>query len=288
VSTAATTAPRLQPDHSLEKIADKTGRSVEVLARFVHAIEARGQAVLVGPAGAGKTFLAFELARHLVGGGDGFFEVLQLHASYTYEDFVQGHKPVLRPDGSTTWPLSRGRFLRFCDDARQRTGRCVLILDELQRADVGRVFGELLYLLERRGEPMWLARGEAPVDIPANVRILATMPSAAPPRRFDDDALRRRFAFLPVPPETEVLRRYHAKTGFRVEGLLRALARADEHLGPPMQRLGTSYFLRDDLARVIEDVWRFEVEPVLEERLEDRPEALASLRWDAVRGYFDV
>lgn len=281
------TEPRLQPDHALAKIAEKTGRPQALLARFVEAIEARGQAVLVGPAGAGKTYLAFELARHLVGGGDGFFDVLQLHASYTYEDFVQGHKPVLRPDGSTTWPLSRGRFLRFCDDARKRRGRCVLVLDELQRADVGRVFGELLYLLERRGEPMWLARGEAPVEIPANVRIVATMPSVGPRPRFDDDVLRRRFAFLPVPPEPEVLRRFHARTGFAVEGLLRALARVDEQLGPPMQRLGTSYFLREDLARVIEDVWRFEVEPVLEERLEDRPEALAALRWDAVRGYFD-
>ena len=274
---------RLQPDHPIAKIHERTGRDAKLLERWVSAIERKGQAVLVGPPGAGKSFLASQLARHLVAGGDGFVQRLVLHPGATYEDFVQGYRPVLRKDGTTHWPLSRGRFYLFVEKALQRRGRCVLILEEMQRADVGTLLGELVHLLEARDEPMPLAAGEMPFVLPTNVRILGTMSASDPRKGAADHVLRRRFAYLRVAPDPETLRRFHARTGFDVEGLLGVIARADALIRDPDRALGVSYFLREDLAETIEDVWRFEVEPMLESILESRPADAARLRWDAVR-----
>lgn len=274
---------RANPDHSLAKIADKTGRTERELAGFVAAIERKGQAVLVGPPGAGKTFLAEELARHLTGGGDGIVRVLGMHASWTYQDFVQGYRPERRADGSVYYPLERGRFVQFCDDARVREGRSVLVLDELHRCDAPRILGELLYLLEKRGEPIPLALGEVPFDVPAKVRVLATASSTHDGLLLPDAVLRRRFAFLPIAPSRELLRKFHARTGYRVDGLLAAMDRVDATVDDSRFALGVTFFLRERLETELEGIWRFEVEPLLEAVLRTRTEKMPLLRWDAVR-----
>ncbi|MBN8615241.1 MAG: AAA family ATPase [Deltaproteobacteria bacterium] len=276
-------AYREQPEVPLSRIADKSGRELALLERWVAAIERRGQAVLYGPPGSGKSHMAKELARHLVGGGDGFVRHLVLHGSSSYEDFVQGHRPVVRKDGTTWFPLVRGRFVQFAEDALRRRGTCVLILDEMHRADVGRVLGELVHLLEHRGEPFPLAAGDTSIVLANNIRILGTMSSSDARSDAADLVLRRRFAYLRVTPDPNVLRAFHRETGFEVEGLIAVLARLDHTIRDPDRALGLTYFLRRDLGRTIEDIWRFEVEPTLEILLRDRQSELARFRWDAVR-----
>lgn len=279
------TMPAIKPAYTLEQCAEETGFDSETLERWVRAIERKGQAILYGPPGTGKTFLAEHLARHVIGESDGFSQLVQLHPAYAYEDFVIGIRPRSRPEGGLDYPLVPGRFVQFCDEARSRSGRCVLILDEINRANLARVFGELMYLLEYRDASVPLAGGSV-FSIPENVRIIGTMNTADRSIALVDHALRRRFAFLALRPRHDVLRRYHERnsTGFPVDRLIAVLARLNAEINDPHYEIGISYFLRPDLAIQIEDVWRMEIEPYLEEYFFDRVEKVDVFRWDVIGG----
>jgi 5-methylcytosine-specific restriction protein B len=266
----------------LATIAEETGFDEADLARWVRAIERKGQAVLYGPPGTGKTFLAHKLAAHLIGGGDGFSELVQFHPAYAYEDFIQGIRPRSE-GGQLSYPLEPGRFLDFCRRAEQRRDPCVLIIDEINRANLSRVFGELMYLLEYRAESAPLAGGGR-LRIPANVRLIGTMNTADRSIALVDHALRRRFAFIRLWPNFEALRRYHqrAQTGFPVEKLIDLLASLNKHIGDPHYEVGITFFLRPTLAEELPDIWQMEIEPYLEEYFFSQPDKLEEFRWPAI------
>jgi 5-methylcytosine-specific restriction protein B len=269
-------------EYSLAQCARDTGLDEALLARWVQAIERKGQAILYGPPGTGKTFVAERLAEHMTGGGDGFWELVQFHPAYTYEDFVQGLRPRTRPEGGLDYPLVPGRFLEFCETARTCQDRCVLIIDEINRANLSQVFGELMYLLEYRDREIQLAGGTA-FRVPANVRLIGTMNTADRSVALVDHALRRRFAFLALYPDYDVLRRFHANTGFPVAGLINTLQRLNRQIGDPHYEVGITFFLRWNLAEQLEDIWRMEIEPYLEEYFFDQPEKVAAFRWDVIK-----
>ncbi|NMG06090.1 AAA family ATPase [Brasilonema sp. UFV-L1] len=270
----------LQPEYSLNQCALDTGIEEETLVNWLKAIERKKQAIFYGPPGTGKTYIAKKLAKYLTGGSDGFVDLVQFHPAYTYEDFVQGIRPQ-RIDGELDYPLVNGRFLDFCYKACSRQHICVLIIDEINRANVARVFGELMYLLEYRDEKMPLAAGEV-FSIPANVRIIGTMNTADRSIALVDHALRRRFAFIPVYPNYEILRRYHLDTTFPVQKLIQTLMTLNQAIGNPHNEVGISFFLRADLAEQIENIWQLEIEPYLEEYFFDQPSKVDQFRWNEV------
>jgi 5-methylcytosine-specific restriction protein B len=267
----------------LLQLAEETGFDEAELARWVRAIERKGQAILYGPPGTGKTFVAEKLAAHLIGGGDGFFDLVQFHPAYAYEDFVQGIRPQSEGD-HLSYPVVPGRFLEFCAEASQRRERCVLIIDEINRANLSRVFGELMYLLEYRERAIPLAGGGF-FKIPANVRLIGTMNTADRSIALVDHALRRRFAFLALYPNYDLLRRYHQRqqTGFSSEGLISILQRLNQQINDPHYAVGVTYFLTQHLADELEDIWRMEIEPYLEEYFFDQPGKVADFRWDTIK-----
>jgi MoxR-like ATPase len=273
------------PPYPLDQCAEESGFEEAQLAEWVAAIERKGQAIFYGPPGTGKSFVASALARHLVGGEDGFVEQLQFHPAYAYEDFVQGIRPVVEEDGAFSYRLTPGRFVTFCRAAAGRNGRCVLVIDEINRADPARVFGEVMQLLEYRGQTLALAAG-GQLKIPPNVRIVATMNTADRSIALVDAALRRRFAFLALYPDYDVLRRYHQRqgTGFNVDGLVGVLQRLNRQIGDSHYAVGITYFLHPDLHKTIQAIWRTEIEPYLEEYFYNQPEQVAAFRWSRVCG----
>jgi len=175
-----------------------------------------------------------------------------------------------------------GRFLEFCRKAKKREGTCALIIDEINRANLARVFGELMYLLEYRDREIPLAGGGV-LRIPANVRIIGTMNTADRSIALVDHALRRRFAFLALYPNYAVLRHYHEKTGCEISSLINVLRQLNRQIEDPHYQVGITFFLRMDLAEQIEDIWRMEIEPYLEEYFFDQPDKADAFRWDEVK-----
>jgi 5-methylcytosine-specific restriction protein B len=273
-----------RPESSLPQVVEQTGFDEAELKYWLRAIERKKQVIFYGSPGTGKTFIAEHLARCLTGGNDEYWELVQFHPVYSYEDFIQGIRPKSQ-DGQLTYPLVPGRFLEFCKKAESREGLCVLIIDEINRANLAQVFGELMYLLEYRDKKIRLAGSSEPFGIPENVRIIGTMNTADRSIALVDHALRRRFAFIELRPNYEVLRRYHEKkkTAFQVDGLIKTLERLNKAIADKHYEIGISYFLTENLAEELEDIWQMEIEPYLEEYFYDQLDKVDEFRWDKIK-----
>ena len=276
------------PEYQLEKISKITGFQTTQLTQWIQAINRKGQTIIQGPPGTGKTFIAEKLAKHLIGGGDGFSDIIQFHPAYTYEDFIEGLRPITQ-NGQLTYSIVPGRFLEFCEKAEACEDTCVLIIDEINRANLSQVFGELMYLLDDRQDTarfIKLASGKL-FRIPTNVRIIGTMNTADRSIALVDNALRRRFAFIPVYPNYEVLRQYHhrEKTDFPVEKLISILNKLNkEEIKNKHYELGISFFLTNPLNEdIIKDIWQMEIEPYLEEYFFNDPEKINDFLWDKIK-----
>jgi 5-methylcytosine-specific restriction protein B len=205
---------------------------------------------------------------------------LTFHASYSYEDFIEGFRPVESGSGLTL-RLEDGVFKRICREAQANPDQPYLVLiDEFNRANVAKVFGELITLLEldKRGLIITLPQSKESFAIPPNVFVLGTMNTADRSIKLLDSAMRRRFAFLELMPDVELIR--GAKFGgFELAEFLDQLnARIAEHVGREKQ-IGHSFFMED--GQPVNDAEEFarrfrqEVLPLLQEYCYDDYGSLA-------------
>lgn len=259
---------------------------------LVELLEDKRQIVLYGPPGTGKTFIARKLAAALAG-PEQLRRFVQFHPSTSYEDFFEGYRPRADTDGNLTYSLEPGPFAELADHASQDPRRHVLVIDELNRANIPKVFGELLFLLEYREQPVVpLYRPE--FALPDNLWLIATMNTADRSIASLDAALRRRFHFVPIFPDEgpmegllgRYLDRHH---GDRSWADLVAMVNAElrERLGNGDLLIGPSHFLREDLdQKVMERIWRYNVEPLIEDLFYGDRAAISEFRWAAVLDRF--
>ena len=272
----------LNSDYSIDQCSEDTSISKDILDRWIRTIHRKGQAIIYGPPGTGKTYVAEKLARHLISGDDGFIETIQFHPAYAYEDFIEGIRPKTNISGHIEYSVEAGRFISFCDKARRKTGYCVLIIDEINRANISRVFGELMYLLEYRDREIPLSYGST-FSIPSNVRIIGTMNTADRSIALVDYALRRRFAFLNIQPDYDILFKLIKDDNINIKGLVDLLISVNKQIDDKHYEIGISFFLVDNLSSNLEDIWKMEIEPYLEEYFYDQPSKTKEYKWEKIR-----
>jgi 5-methylcytosine-specific restriction protein B len=247
--------------------------SAEWLQDLVDLLAERQQIILYGPPGTGKTYLAQAIARHIT--QRDAIRLVQFHPSYSYEDFFEGFRPRESADGTALgFAKTAGPLRELAADARTRPEvPHVLIIDEINRGNLAKVFGELYFLLEYRNASIRLQYSPSePFSLPSNIFIIGTMNTADRTIALVDTAIRRRFAFVELHPDEEPVRdllaRWLAARGESPERaeLLRAL---NEAIGPEDRdfKIGPSYLMRPDLDKPgrLERVWRHDILPTLEE-----------------------
>ncbi|MEV5745677.1 AAA family ATPase [Microbispora rosea] len=272
------------------------------LTKLADALERKGQAVLYGPPGTGKTYTSLRFAvwwlstrlGHGLSPADtdygsaefratldrlatrqgraaAYLTQVTFHPAYGYEDFIEGFRPI--DDGTAGLRLSLvdGVFKRICRTAEQDPGNpYLLLIDEINRGDMPKIFGELITLLERdkRGLTLILPQSGQEFRVPQNVYVLGTMNTADRSIRLLDSALRRRFSFVELLPDTSVLEGFHVGK-VHLADLLRELnLRVLRELGRERQ-IGHSFFLTGGSPindeTVLGAVIRDEILPLLQE-----------------------
>lgn len=259
----------------------------EKYAQTVAALEYKYNIILQGPPGVGKSYAAKRLAYSLMGERDDErICMIQFHHSYSYEDFMQGY----RPDKDGKFTLRNGIFYNFCKKAESSDKEYYLIIDEINRGDLNKIFGETFLLMEKdkRGtDSVQLAYSPelGSFTIPKNIRIIGMMNTADRSIALIDHALRRRFAFIELEPAYGMPAfQSFVQNAPSAEKLLKLLVviadlnkkiAEDSSLGRGY-RIGHSYFCPSNPAELTNErlntIVEFELIPLLEEYWFDEPD----------------
>lgn len=249
---------------------------------LVNLLRSKKNIILQGAPGVGKTYAAKRLAYSMMGEKDqNRVMMVQFHQSYSYEDFIEGYRPA-----ANGFVLNKGAFYKFCKAAEMDDeNEYFFIIDEINRGNLSKIFGELFMLIEsdKRGIQLQLLYSGEKFAVPKNVYIIGMMNTADRSLAMLDYALRRRFAFYEMRPgfDTDGFRTYRMGLGsekfdrliYCVESLNHAIA-ADESLGDGFC-IGHSYFCNltaeklTDLA--LSSIVEYELIPLLKEYWFDEP-----------------
>ncbi|MEW2552365.1 DUF4357 domain-containing protein [Streptomyces zhihengii] len=260
-----------EPSEALRKTLNV--HSLEWLQDVRQLLDDERQLIFYGPPGTGKTFLAQELAEFF-GGGREQVKLIQFHPSYSYEDFFEGFRP--REDPRTrevAFRLTAGPLREFAELARREGNRHIphfLVIDEINRANLAKVFGELYFLLEYRDRSVRLTYSDEDFSLPRNLFVIGTMNTADRSIALVDAAMRRRFAFVELSPRIEPTRgllRSWLEATERDSELADLLEALNARIEDPDFQVGPSYLMKPGVFREggLERTWRTKILPLLEE-----------------------
>lgn len=228
--------------------------------------------ILQGAPGVGKTFAAKRLAYSIMGQkNEDHIEFLQFHQNYAYEDFVEGYKPA-----ATGFILQDGIFKRFCKEAADAPDeKFFFIIDEINRGNLSKIFGELLMLIEKdyRGQAAMLPYSGRSFTVPKNLYIIGMMNTADRSLAMIDYALRRRFSFVDMEPgfDTKGFKEYLSSKGNTTMG---ALVEKVEELNEDIKQtlgkgfcIGHRYFVFDEPCSdtLLRSIVKYDILPMLAE-----------------------
>ncbi len=257
-------------DRSLSALAEKLFVPTDWLSEVIGQVLESNQVIFYGPPGTGKTFIGKAIGEHLASKED--MEIIQFHPSYSYEDFFEGFRPIENAQGSISLAKVEGPLKRIANRARLNPAKkFVLIIDEINRGNLSKVFGELYFLLEYRDESISLMYSkEEKFSLPKNLFFIGTMNTADRSIALVDSAIRRRFKFIHLDPTSEpcseILPKWLKANGFSsTSGEI--LANLNSALEKYEFSVGPAYFMkkknpsREDLSLI----WKYSIEPLLEE-----------------------
>ena len=238
--------------------------------------------ILQGAPGVGKTYAAKRLAYSMMGVKDPErVQLVQFHQSYSYEDFVEGFRPS---STGMNFEIKKGAFYNFCKKASDdRENEYFFIIDEINRGNLSKIFGELFMLIEadKRGNDIQLLYSSDKFSVPKNVYIIGMMNTADRSLAMIDYALRRRFAFFEMKPafESEGFRKYqygleNDKFNKLIDCVISLNQKIadDDSLGEGFC-IGHSYFcdIEEIKENTLTDIVEFEIIPLLKEYWFDEP-----------------
>ncbi|MED0668756.1 AAA family ATPase [Aneurinibacillus aneurinilyticus] len=263
----------------------------EILEEWLDVLHERKQMIIYGPPGTGKTYIAQRLAR-IMTQSERRICLVQFHPSYTYEEFIEGVRPEVIEDESGTAHMNvtvrPGIFLELCNEALKQENRdCAytLIIDEMNRANTAKVFGELLYALEYRNSAVPLPYSKSKMVVPDNIYIIGTMNTTDRSLAQLDFALRRRFPAIYVSScESErVLHKYLEVHHSDMAWVARLVRQVNDRIGNPDFFLGHSYFMNRSLnPQKLRRIWKYEIIPYLEEYFAYEPERVREFELDSL------